>query len=221
MDQLAYEPDPVVLESKPQVLCLGCHIELTREIYHSSVSKNLILCKTCKILFKQMDKSSHLFLITISLEAFLKLDRSGMIEFDHHPLMTVPLLKTLIKEESDWRLSEPIQMEMAELEETGMSDWIDLVTKHQHEMMEKEGFIGESNEAALSVFRRCNKIFPDDPYYENTAIWLKYNKAGYSKIKEGEIVPDLPVYDCKGKEHKLYSVFDPEKPNLVLLSSYS
>ena len=203
-----------------RVECLGCHHELVEDIWHSPVSRTLILCEPCKKLFQEMDRSNHLFLNTYSKEAFLALDRSELETVSHGKLMTEPLLRELITKENEWRLADSTQKLFAEMEHTSYIDWIDVVTAHQGEMMNEAGFTEERNEAALNVFRRARHIFPDDPFY-TTPIYIKYNRAGHCLLDVGEKVPEMMLHQEDATPMKMSTLLADPKPTLIVAGSYT
>ena len=209
------------------IKCYGCDTILTKPIFRSTVFKNLILCKDCKILFKETepkfedDDAKHIFAVFISRTGFDKNSYDDLPDFKYGKLLNKETLKKILKEENDWKLLPETQEYMKKIEHTSYTDWIDYVNKYQHDHVKEHGFEGDMAKAVVNTMRRAHLIFPDDNYFKEVSMYVKYNRAGHCKLKVGDKIPEMELYTHGCKPISMSKLITSSLPVLIIAGSYT
>ncbi|CAB4428505.1 unnamed protein product [Rhizophagus irregularis] len=100
-------------------------------------------------------------------------------------------LLTLLREEERRRLSPEIQKKYYEVgnDPTCGKDWMDVTDEMQHELVREFGYSDE----AVQLLRRAPQLYPDDPEFRTTQVYVRNNIANIGNLTEGIQAPDCPL----------------------------
>lgn len=127
-------------------------------------------------------------------------------------------IKNMLRKENELRLSAEYQQKFREAEESGTYDWMNIVEKLQYNLVKEYGFIDWQTDVVLNILRRAQYLFPNDQDFKTIPLYVKYNRAGDSKLNEGDTVPDIKIYDSDLVQTFLTTNM---KPLVVLTGSYT
>ncbi|PKC10936.1 ubiquitin-domain-containing protein [Rhizophagus irregularis] len=91
-------------------------------------------------------------------------------------------LLTLLREEERRRLSPEIQKKYYEVgnDPTCGKDWMDVTDEMQHELVREFGYSDE----AVQLLRRAPQLYPDDPEFRTTQVYVRNNIANAANLFE-------------------------------------
>lgn len=122
------------------------------------------------------------------------------------------LLVSMLKRESDLRLSSDSQQRMAQ------GDWIEVVHALQRQVVGEYKMFFSSVEDGLQFLRSAWTLFPTDKALHETAHWLKFNRAGPPKLKFWNAAPQVTLYTLCGSSCQL---INSEYVQIILSGSYT
>ncbi|CAG8474956.1 1297_t:CDS:2 [Cetraspora pellucida] len=119
------------------------------------------------------------------------------------PTTRVELL-ALLREEERRRMSCELQELYRKVgnDPTCGKDWMDITDQMQHDLVREFGY---SDEAQL--IRRAPQLYPNDPAFRTTQLYVRNNIARIGNLKEGMETPDCPLIPVKYSDttHKTLS----------------
>ncbi|CAG8517080.1 9447_t:CDS:2 [Racocetra fulgida] len=180
-------------------------------------------------------KKEYTLHLVLRLRGGMLQETSGRIEFDALPPLTQ---YTLTPEERlqngihagiacnycgerEWkgtRFSPEIQKKYYDVgsDPTSGKDWMDVTDQMQHELVREFGYSDE----AVQMLRRAPQLYPDDPEFRTTQVYVRNNIANIGNLTEGMLAPDCPLVPLDSSIFT--SIIDnstPDLPNLVHLRS--
>ncbi|RIB22113.1 hypothetical protein C2G38_1030660 [Gigaspora rosea] len=72
-------------------------------------------------------------------------------------------------------------------------DWMDITDQMQHELVREFGYSDE----AVQLMRRAPQLYPDDPEFRTTQVYVRNNIENIGNPKEGMEAPDCPLIPLK------------------------
>jgi len=134
------------------------------------------------------------------------------------------LLDSMLKRESQLRLWNENQRFMAQAEELGFRDWMEIVELLQIQVCEEFGFSNLNMKLGLQFLRSVWTLYPHDIELHQIAHWIKFNRAKPCPLEIGKMPPNVLVYPLEEKKklEPLY-LFEPKSKckQLILASSYT
>ncbi|CAB4425472.1 unnamed protein product [Rhizophagus irregularis] len=127
-------------------------------------------------------------------------------------------LLALLREEERQRFSPEIQKKYFEVgsDPTCGKDWMDVTDQMQHELVREFGYSDE----AVQLLRRAPQLYPDDPEFRTTQVYVRNNIANIGNLTEGMPAPDCPLVPL---ESSIFTAIidnsNTTSPNLVPLRS--
>ncbi|CAB5197336.1 uncharacterized protein OCT59_014212 [Rhizophagus irregularis] len=138
-------------------------------------------------------------------------------------------LLTLLREEEKRRFSPKIQKRYYEVgsDPTFGKDWMDVTDQMQHELVREFGYSDE----AVQLLRRAPQLYPDDPEFNKTQVYVRNNIANIGNLTEGMMAPDCSLVPLKSFTFNddtksptiisLRSLCQPGRPIVLLGGSYT
>ncbi|CAG8462650.1 13377_t:CDS:2 [Dentiscutata heterogama] len=104
-------------------------------------------------------------------------------------------LLALLREEERRRMSPELQELYRKVgnDPTCGKDWMDVTDQMQYELVREFGYSDE----AVQLMRRAPQLYPDDPEFSNTQVYVRNNVANIGNLKEGMQAPDCPLIPLK------------------------
>ncbi|CAG8468681.1 24167_t:CDS:2 [Racocetra persica] len=104
-------------------------------------------------------------------------------------------LLALLREEERRRMSPELQESYRKVgnDPTCGKDWMDITDQMQHELVREFGYSDE----AVQLMRRAPQLYPDDPEFRTTQVYVRNNIAHIGNLKEGMQAPDCPLIPLK------------------------
>lgn len=103
-----------------------------------------------------------------------------------------------------------------------VNGWLRITAEVQEKVCFKFGYKDElRNILAVNYLRRAQYIYPDDPRFKETQVYVRNNDA-YSLEKclnLGDILPNIDIFNINKKPTTIYDVMDKERYNLIIGSS--
>ncbi|KAF0378598.1 ubiquitin-domain-containing protein [Gigaspora margarita] len=96
-------------------------------------------------------------------------------------------------------------------------DWMDITDQMQHELVREFGYSDE----AVQLMRRAPQLYPDDPEFRTTQVYVRNNIANLGNLKEGMEAPDCPLIPLKYSDITIpnISIDNTDLPNQISLRS--
>ncbi|CAG8654611.1 15959_t:CDS:2 [Dentiscutata heterogama] len=100
-------------------------------------------------------------------------------------------LLALLREEERRRFSPEMQKKYYDVgsDPTSNKDWMDVTDQMQHELVREFGYSDE----AVQLLRRAPQLYPDDPEFRTTQVYVRNNIANIGNLIEGMPAPDCPL----------------------------
>ncbi|CAG8848311.1 13880_t:CDS:2, partial [Racocetra persica] len=104
-------------------------------------------------------------------------------------------LLALLREEERRRMSPELQELYRKVgnDPTCGKDWMDITDQMQHNLVREFGYSDE----AVQLMRRAPQLYPDDPEFRTTQVYVRNNIAHIGNLKEGMQAPDCPLIPLK------------------------
>ncbi|CAG8642223.1 18550_t:CDS:2 [Dentiscutata erythropus] len=118
-------------------------------------------------------------------------------------------LLALLREEERRRMSPELQELYRKVgnDPTCGRDWMDVTDQMQYELVREFGYSDE----AVQLMRRAPQLYPDDPEFRDTQVYVRNNIANIGNLKEEMEAPDCPLIPLK--------YFDTTIPNISMEAS--
>ncbi|CAG8548161.1 3553_t:CDS:2 [Acaulospora morrowiae] len=125
-------------------------------------------------------------------------------------------LLALLREEERRRFSPEMQKKYYEVgnDPTCGMDWMDVTDQMQHELVREFGYSDE----AVQLLRRAPQLYPNDPEFHTTQVYVRNNIANIGNLTEGMPAPDCLLVPLKPSIFKAMAIDnDSNSPNMVSL----
>ncbi|CAG8441450.1 4279_t:CDS:2 [Acaulospora morrowiae] len=125
-------------------------------------------------------------------------------------------LLTLLREEERRRLSPEMQRKYYEVgnDPTCGMDWMDVTDQMQHELVREFGYSDE----AVQLLRRAPQLYPNDPEFHTTQVYVRNNIANIGNLTEGMSAPDCSLIPLEPSMFKTMVInSNTNSPNMVSL----
>ncbi|RIA87984.1 ubiquitin family-domain-containing protein [Glomus cerebriforme] len=125
-------------------------------------------------------------------------------------------LLTLLREEERRRFSPEIQKQYYDVgnDPTCGKDWMDVTDQMQHELVREFGYSDE----AVQLLRRAPQLYPDDPEFRKTQVYVRNNIANIGDLTEGIPAPDCPLVPLESSAFTTI-IDDTTLPTIISLRS--
>ena len=134
---------------------------------------------------------------------------------------TEKLLEILVQEEEELRQSEWYRQECTRVKDVP-NGWLEVTAKMQKDLVRKHGFEDEiSCDIACNMLRRARYIYPDNKIFWEVPVYVRNNLAKPGDLKEGDLVPNIKIYNKVIEEVNLLDLMKTDKLTLVLGSSHT
>jgi len=128
----------------------------------------------------------------------------------------------MLARESQLRLWEENQQWMAQAENLGFRDWMEIVEILQIQVCEEFGFSTHNLKLGLTFLRSVWTLYPHDTELHAVAHWIKFNRAKSCILEIGKIPPNVIVYPVDEKSDPSYLFKSSAKrKQLIVASSYT
>jgi len=114
------------------------------------------------------------------------------------------LLYSMLVRESQLRLWEENQRWMAQAEDLGFRDWMEIVELLQIQVCEEFEFSSSNLKLGLKFLRSVWTLYPHDTTLHSVAHWIKYNRAKSCILEIGKSPPNVIVYPLDEKLDPTY-----------------
>ncbi|CAM4837810.1 unnamed protein product [Rotaria magnacalcarata] len=134
------------------------------------------------------------------------------------------VLKYLLIQEEQIRLSQETQQLLANIEDRKDIDWMDIVTDLQTELIKKaigEDATQDEIQYGLHIFRSAHQLYGRDPEFHNLSLYVRHNRAKQGNLKLGDQAVDVRLLNTNGEFVSLLSHCHPNRPLLILAGSYT
>lgn len=132
---------------------------------------------------------------------------------------TEKCLELMVQEEERIRMSKEYQEQCTKVKDI-VNGWLDVSANVQKEVAKKFGFIDEvSNNIAINMLRRARYLYPDNEIFKNVPVYVRENKANQGKFNIGDQIENINLFDIQENQINFESILQPNKLNLVLVSS--
>lgn len=120
--------------------------------------------------------------------------------------------------ENELRRSSEYQQRYQDIESDRMStsSWLNVTDELQRQVI-REFQLDDDMEEALNCLRCATQIYPE---LSSIPLYVRHNRARDGDLKEGEMVPDVPVVQLDNKETTLYNNLK-NQPTVLISGSYS
>lgn len=133
--------------------------------------------------------------------------------------ITKNVLLEMLELEEKIRFSKPYIDECTNMRNV-VNGWLVLSGNIQKKIAHKFGYSGLlHNTIAVNTLRRASLIYPDDPRFKNTSVYVRNNIARDGDFKIGDNFPDLKLSTLTGDPIKIRSLLDNQKYNIIIASS--
>ncbi|CAG8719959.1 5122_t:CDS:2 [Dentiscutata heterogama] len=133
-------------------------------------------------------------------------------------------LLALLHEEERRRFSPEMQKKYYDVgnDPTCGKDWMDVTDQMQLELVREFGYSDE----AVQLLRRAPQLYPDDPEFRTTQVYVRNNIANIGNLTEGMPAPDCPLVPLESSNDSstlvsLRSLCKPGRPLVLLGGSYT
>ncbi|CAG8494077.1 7424_t:CDS:2 [Ambispora gerdemannii] len=122
-------------------------------------------------------------------------------------------LLVVLREEERRRFSPEIQKQYYNVGSDPKcgKDWMDVTDQMQHELVREFGYSDE----AVQLLRRAPQIYPDDPAFHTTQVYVRNNIAHIGDLTEGMSAPDCSLVSLESSA----TIGNVTSPDLILLHS--
>lgn len=107
----------------------------------------------------------------------------------------VDVLKAMVLTENQLRLSNAWQERFAAAEKCPGSSWTEAADALQHHVAKEHG-LGEEGVLAL---RSARSLHPEEPFFQEVPLYVKYNRSRNGELGPGAAVPHLEVLNLQCK----------------------
>ena len=76
-----------------------------------------------------------------------------------------------------------------------------------------------SNLLAVNCIRRAPYMFPEDPEFSQTQVYVRNNLANLGNLEIGTDFPNVPLIDLSGEKTNSHHILNPDKYNVIIASS--
>jgi len=130
------------------------------------------------------------------------------------------LLKMIMKEQEIRTSSEYIQK--CDVVADKPNGWLDVSEQVQYDVVKMFGYKEILDmDIAVNHLRRARYLYPEEPLFHTIPVYVKNNLANIGKYKLNDIIPNLTTYNINLDPIPLYSIFERDRKNLLILSSHT
>ncbi|CAG8445901.1 11820_t:CDS:2 [Acaulospora morrowiae] len=125
-------------------------------------------------------------------------------------------LLTLLREEERRRFSPEMQKKYYEVgnDPTLGMDWMDVTDQMQYELVREFGYSDE----AVQLLRRAPQLYPNDPEFHTTQVYVRNNIANIGNLTEGIPAPDCSLIPLEPSMFKAMAIDgNTNSPNMISL----
>jgi len=105
----------------------------------------------------------------------------------------------MVRRENELRLSREWQERFAAAERSPDRDWLDCVAELQQQVMREFGWPA----SAVKFLQTACSIYPDEPFFKEEPLYVKYNRARNGPLSVGSKTPDVRVVHLDGRRASL------------------
>lgn len=126
-------------------------------------------------------------------------------------------LKNMVFRENELRLSSEWQACFEAAERSPNTDWLECVEKLQHQVAREFGYGLE----AVRTLRTAATLYPQDAFFRDVPLYVRYNRARDGSLAESCLVPDLDLLWPDGQARSLWNLGGAEVPLVLVAGSHS
>lgn len=135
------------------------------------------------------------------------------------PHLSVELLKRMVLRENELRLSPHWQLKFQFAETCCDTDWLECVAELQLQVAREFGI--PDVVAGAHELRIARYIHPDERFFREVPLYVKYNRARSGPLKVGDEVESVPVVRPGGEVVPLWEMGGDEEPLVLIGGSHS
>lgn len=125
----------------------------------------------------------------------------------------------MLEEENRQRLSEPVQRLYAQAEESGTYDWMRVTEALQAALCKAFGYgIDSAEELETALYELRTAAFRH-PELASIPLYVRYNRARDGDLKEGDIIPHIPLLTLDGGPLSLSQLEEKGRPLVLFAGS--
>ncbi|CAG8761694.1 8275_t:CDS:2 [Gigaspora margarita] len=161
--------------------------------YKCSECPDYDLCFNCITISNLLHNVQHQFLkLSNPLDPKVS-ENTSISSINITPILpdTKEKLLPLLREEERRRFSPEMQKIYYDVgnDPTYGKDWMDVTDQMQLELVREFGYSDE----AVQLLRRAPQLYPDDPEFRTTQVYVRNNIANLGNLTEGMPAPDCPL----------------------------
>mmetsp|Transcript_139231 Transcript_139231/g.445024 ORF Transcript_139231/g.445024 Transcript_139231/m.445024 type:complete len:125 (+) Transcript_139231:1278-1652(+) len=124
----------------------------------------------------------------------------------------------MVAKENELRLSTEWQRKFEAAERRADTDWLECVADLQLQVVREF----EWPDATVHALRTARSIFPDDPFFSDVPIYVRFNRARNGPLAQGASVPrEVPLHCLDGSVVPLLSFGGEDVPLVIVAGSFS
>lgn len=127
------------------------------------------------------------------------------------------VLKAMVVRENELRLSETWQRRFEDAERLADTDWLECVVQLQVQVVREFGWPDDT----VQALRRARQHFPDDPFFAEVPIYVRFNRARNGPLSPGSVVPNVLVHRWDGVPQSLLALGGLTAPLVIVAGSFS
>ncbi len=138
------------------------------------------------------------------------------MEFDISKVDREVILR-MLRREQELRYSDQMQAMYDNLSQSLNSDQETVEKAIQKQVREEFGFSNSS--ASIRNYQSIGYHYRDDEEVRQSVSYLRLNIIRDCPIREGELAPDVTIFDLEGQSHQLSKYLSQSKPLVILAGS--
>lgn len=125
----------------------------------------------------------------------------------------------MVLRENELRLSPHWQLKFQFAEASRDTDWLECVAALQLQVAREFGLPDVI--AGAHALRTARYIHPDERFFQEVPIYVKYNRARSGPLRVGDEVESVPVVSLGGEVVSLWEMGGDEEPLVLIGGSHS
>lgn len=127
----------------------------------------------------------------------------------------------MLQAEEKIRMSKEYIEKCSQLKDE-VNGWLRISGEIQQQIAYDFGYKDKlKNMLVVNQIRRAPYLYPKDERFQNTQVYVRYNRAKDSMFQINQKIPDVTFFSLREENINLYSLLDFEKHNIIIASSES
>lgn len=141
--------------------------------------------------------------------------------YEHPSIPSKETLLKMIMKEQEIRMSHEYIKKCDDVADKP-NGWLDVSEQVQYDVVKMFNYKEDLDmNIAVNHLRRARYLYPEEPLFQTIPVYVKNNLANVGKYKIKDIIPNLTTYNINLDPIPLYSIFEKDRKNLLILSSHT